>query len=370
MTISKFDWREDKFLELSSNIHVHTIDEEVSKSFDYTFSGKSEVKVRVPHLPAQYQIGLIVGPSGSGKSSILSRLSKEESPVWDNQRSVASHFESVEDVIDKLGASGLNSIPTWLRPYHVLSTGEKFRADLARKIKSGAVIDEFTSVVDRNVAKSASVAISKYIRFNNLTNITLASCHYDIIEWLEPDWVYDTETQLLTVGRLQRRPQIQLDIMACSVQAWNLFRPYHYLNSSIHNSSTCYLASWGHQPVAFMSLMHMTGRDVISAWREHRLVVLPDFQGMGIGNKLSEVIGQRYIDIGKRYYSKTSNPRMGEHRNKSLLWRATANNMKSRPSYLKEGEARGQKGFGISKELQLAHSIRVCYSHEYIGASF
>jgi ABC-type ATPase with predicted acetyltransferase domain len=53
----------------------------------------------------------------------------------------------------------LNSVPSWYKPYQVLSNGEKFRADLARKLKSNTVIDEFTSVVDRTVAKAASVSL-------------------------------------------------------------------------------------------------------------------------------------------------------------------------------------------------------------------
>jgi ABC-type ATPase with predicted acetyltransferase domain len=95
---------------------------------------------------------------------------------------------------------GLNSIPSWYKPYAVLSNGERFRADLARKIEDGAVIDEFTSVVDRNVAKAASVALSKYIRKNNIKNVVLSTCHRDILEWLEPDWVIDTDLGEYTEG--------------------------------------------------------------------------------------------------------------------------------------------------------------------------
>jgi ABC-type ATPase with predicted acetyltransferase domain len=92
-----------------------------------------------------------------------------------------------------MGAVGLNTIPSWYKPYQVLSNGEKFRADVARKLKSNAVIDEFTSVVDRNVAKAASVSLSRYIKNNDIENIVLSTCHRDILEWLEPDWVIDTD---------------------------------------------------------------------------------------------------------------------------------------------------------------------------------
>ena len=71
---------------------------------------------------------------------------------------------------------------------------------MARKIKSNTVIDEYTSVVDRNVAKAASVSLSKYVKNNNLENIVLSTCHHDILDWLEPDWVLDTDTVELLDG--------------------------------------------------------------------------------------------------------------------------------------------------------------------------
>ena len=56
------------------------------------------------------------------------------------------------------------------------------------------LIDEWTSVVNRDVAKSMSFALQRYVRQKNL-KIIIASCHYDIIEWLQPDWVYNLNKQ-------------------------------------------------------------------------------------------------------------------------------------------------------------------------------
>ena len=165
------------------------------KAFDCIFDGTSKFYPwLVPsNIPKQFKIGVIVGSSGSGKSTILKNFGQEEFPEWDTTRSILSHFESPDVAINKLGAVGLNSIPSWYKPYHVLSNGEKFRADLARKLKSNSVIDEFTSVVDRNVAKAASVSLARYIKNNDISNIILSTCHRDILEWLEPDWVIDTD---------------------------------------------------------------------------------------------------------------------------------------------------------------------------------
>ena len=164
-------------------------------AFDCLFDGESKFYPwKLPTLPTKFGIGVIVGSSGSGKTNLLKEFGTEEIPLWDDNKSIISHFETPNDGINKLTAVGLNSIPSWYRPYNVLSNGEKFRADLARKLKSNCVIDEYTSVVDRNVAKAASVSLSKYVKKNNLENVVLSTCHRDILDWLEPDWVMDLDT--------------------------------------------------------------------------------------------------------------------------------------------------------------------------------
>jgi ABC-type ATPase with predicted acetyltransferase domain len=164
------------------------------KAFDCVAGGVSEYYPWAkPEVPESFGIGVIVGSSGSGKSTLLKEFGKEETPTWSKSKPIISHFSNPDDAINKLSAVGLNTVPSWYRPYKVLSNGEQFRVDLARKLKDGAVIDEYTSVVDRNVAKAASVALSRYIKKNDVKNIVLSTCHRDILEWLEPDWVIDTD---------------------------------------------------------------------------------------------------------------------------------------------------------------------------------
>jgi hypothetical protein len=180
---------------LISTVQVDEFIKASEKAFDCAFDGTSKFYPwQLPQIPEQFKIGVIVGSSGSGKSTMLKNFGQEYHPVWNNDKSIVSHFDSPDEAINRLGAVGLNSIPSWYKPYNVLSNGEKFRADLSRRLESGAVIDEFTSVVDRNVAKAASVSISRYIRNNDINNVILSTCHRDIIEWLEPDWVIDTDS--------------------------------------------------------------------------------------------------------------------------------------------------------------------------------
>jgi ABC-type ATPase with predicted acetyltransferase domain len=164
------------------------------KAFDCIFDGVSNFYPweKPKNISEEFSIGVIYGASGSGKSTLLGQFGCPSVQAWDNTKAIVSHFESPDEGINKLSAVGLNSIPSWYKSYDVLSTGEKFRADLSRSIKDNAVIDEFTSVVDRNVAKAASVAISKYIKKNNIKNVVISTCHEDVLDWLEPDWVINT----------------------------------------------------------------------------------------------------------------------------------------------------------------------------------
>lgn len=173
----------------------------VEKAFDCVSNGMIEYYPwDKPNVPESFGIGVIVGSSGSGKSTLLKDFGIESKPEWKYNEPIISHFKNPDDAINRLSAVGLNSVPSWYLPYHVLSNGEQFRADLARKLSDGAVIDEFTSVVDRNVAKAASVALSKYVKKSNIKNLVLSTCHRDVLEWLEPDWVIDTDLGEYTEG--------------------------------------------------------------------------------------------------------------------------------------------------------------------------
>ena len=332
------------------------ITEELSKAFDYNFSGLVKTKIHDFSPPnKQYNIGLLVGPSGSGKTTILQQFNLAEEPSWDTSKSISSHFSSAKDAQDRFSAVGLNSIPTWMKPFHVLSCGEQFRARTARLLKSSTAFDEFTSVVDRKVARSCSYSLQRYIRKENLQNVVFASCHYDIIEWLQPDWVFDTATGVYSSRGCLRRPTIQLQIEPCSYKDWAPFSHHHYLTENINKSARCWLCSWGTNAVGFAASIAYPSGTVKNAFRGHRTVVLPDYQGLGIGVRLSDAIAEIHIQQGKRYFSKTVHPRMGEYRNQAAAWKPTSKNMKARTE-ASNRSSRWELRKGVS------------YSHEYIGS--
>lgn len=306
--------------------------EQVSGMFDVppTERFKETFEVELPGPEEEWSIGCIVGPSGGGKTTIARRAWPDafcEAAPWKPDQAVIDGVggESIKSATHALTSVGLGSPPSWLKPYRVLSNGEQFRCDLARALLNDQpliVFDEFTSVVDRNVARIGSAAVSRAIRSGRLPKRFVAvSCHYDILPWLSPDWTLDMSDRSLARGRL-RRPALRLTVSRVHHSAWRTFRRHHYLNTSLHNSAHCYVAFWENEPVAFCGIMSVIGRK--HRRRISRLVVLPDFQGVGIGGKLMNMLAAKYHSENQRMNITTGHPAMIRSLNKSNIWRAVS----------------------------------------------
>jgi GNAT superfamily N-acetyltransferase len=336
----------------------------VAEAFDYKFTGERIFEGFEKPEVGPFKIGLIVGPSGSGKSLLLKQFGKATDPAWNKKKAIVSQFADSDQALERLTAVGLSSTPSWCSPFHVLSTGEQFRANLARQLETGSIIDEFTSVVDRSVAKAACVGLRRYADKYDVRDIVLASCHYDILDWLRPDWYFDTRDGKLHDGRLLQRPKIKIRVYPCERTAWEVFKKHHYLTSTLATSSDCYVASAdfgdGEVLVGFTSAIPLPSGTLEHAWRGHRLVVLPDFQGLGIGPRLSDVLAQMYVDKGCRFYSRTGHPHLGAYRNREHSgWRETGESGKHRATSRIRAKGKADlSGMGDS---------RICFSHEYVG---
>lgn len=322
-------------------------------------------------LPEQWNIGLIVGPSGCGKTTIAQELfgaNISKSWEWHESKSILDGFPKemgIKDIVDLLSSVGFSSPPSWVRPFHVLSNGEKFRVDMARtlsEMKDLAVVDEFTSVVDRTVAQIGSAAVQKTVRKRNQKLIAV-SCHYDIAEWLEPDWMYEPATNTFTVGRSLRRPKINLTIKRVHTSAWQLFRKHHYLDSNLHTGAKCFVAFYNDIPVAFASVLHFPHPKSPNMKREHRTVTLPDYQGVGIGNQLSAYVGSMVRGLDCRYLSITSHPAMMRSRANSKDWKMIAKPNATTKTL--SGKSLDKEGSGKSGGF----SGRLRATFEYAGAA-
>lgn len=255
----------------------------------------------LPVEDAEWRIGLVVGPSGSGKTSIGRQLwgggyLHKPGQGWPDDAPIIDAISPGGDfnaVTGALSAVGLGSVPSWLRPFGVLSMGEQFRADLARLVCEAperVVVDEFTSVVDRQIAKIGALAFQKAWRRTG-GQAVLLSCHYDIVDWLEPDWVFDTGTGQFSGRGLRRRPPIELDIWQTDGGYWPMFEPHHYLKIPRMIGAKYYVGAVDGEPVSHLAVSTINRGKVAEA-RACRMVVMPEWQGAGVGMRFLNAVCQ------------------------------------------------------------------------------
>jgi GNAT superfamily N-acetyltransferase len=326
-------------------------------------TSRLEWRVCLPLEEKPWHVGLIVGPSGCGKSTIARRLfarqlaEQEKLERWPEGRSLLDAFPSalpIKEVVALLSAVGFSSPPAWLRPFAVLSTGQQVRVRLARLLAEApalAVMDEYSSVVDRTVAQVGSAALARAVR-QRRQQFVAVTCHEDVEDWLQPDWAYRPAEDTFQWRCLQRRPAIALAVGRCRPAAWSLFHAHHYLSGRLAPAAVCFLASWRDRPVAFSAWINAMSS--AGGKREHRTVTLPDYQGVGIGMALSAFCASLWKALGFRAGSTTSHPAFIAARARAPLWRMV------RPPAL--ARSRGEKLPGMQHA-----TTRLTAGFEYIG---
>lgn len=247
---------------VSCPVHETFRVQQVAGMFDVPLAERASETFRadVPGRDEDWRIGAIVGPSGSGKTTIAEKAFGTLRPTGAWRRGCIAVIDDFDEqagtgtIVDALTAVGFSSPPCWVKPYNVLSNGQKFRCELAAALLSRddcVVFDEFTSVVDRTVAKIGSLAVQRAIRrdqFWPAQKFVAVTCHYDVLDWLEPDWVLDMASGQLARGSLWRRPPIEIEIARCHHRAWSLFAAHHYLSRTLNRAARCYLATWNDEP--------------------------------------------------------------------------------------------------------------------------
>ncbi len=265
----------------------------------------------VPPL-GSFHVGVIQGPSGSGKSTTLAKFKPQmrTSHTWQRGVPLMDQLgKTPKEAEAMLFAVALNNIPDWTQPYDRLSTGQKYRADLARtlakrKPRMYLVMDEFGSTLDENSAHAISHRLQKFARRENIS-VVLATNRTSLFPYLRPDWVLNTQacTYALQSPRSWPRPKLKLVFTFVEGEErqrlWAMFRHYHYLAHDLVGHAKVFQVTCNGELCAFQaSKRHFNPATMVHA---HRTVVLPQFQGLGIGTVIHNTIGA-YVASQTRWW--------------------------------------------------------------------
>ena len=279
-----------------------------ANSLDIDVEKKSihHLKIDNINIPDKWNIGLVYGNSGSGKTTMIKHLFGDKifEVKLDEDKPIINQLPedmSYEDCAKMLNGIGLNSVPCWIRPVKTLSNGQRARAEavyLMTQSDDIIFIDEWTSVVDRTVAKAMSLCLYKYAKRNN-KRLVLCSCHVDILEWLNPDWMIDCNKQKFILPESEdfffnKREQLQFEIKEIDRASWKYFSKYHYLSERLPGGKL-YLYGLFHNgnQIGFNCFANYTPyteseklkkRKII--YHSNRTVIHPDYNGLGLGIKL------------------------------------------------------------------------------------
>lgn len=362
---------------LKSDVSKSYLCQRAADSLDIDVEKKSIHHFKVEaDLDTPYKIGLIIGASGSGKTTLAKKIYGNDcfSELLDLSKPIIEQFPShynYDDCAAALSGIGLTSVPCWIRPAYTLSNGQKSRAESALQIASNKdfiILDEWTSVVDRNVAKVMSFCIQKYARKKE-KRIVLLSCHYDVIEWLNPDWIIDCNEQKYidrraAVGTFERTDRLRLDVKQITNESWRYFSKYHYLSENLPGGKNYYFGLFdGEKQIGFQCFATYRPGDMITYF-SNRTVIHPDYAGLGLGILLINETSKEMVKNGFAVRAKFSSTPIFKAMSKNKLWLFT-------------GKSDNLNRINLSKKLSIKNKTRnktlrkktVTYSFKFIWNS-
>jgi energy-coupling factor transporter ATP-binding protein EcfA2 len=294
------------------------------------------ISIKGIDVETEFNVGMIYGASGSGKSSLARHMFGEDAlkPVEiDPTKAVIDQFPedmSYDDRQNLLNSIGLSQVPCWIKPIGLLSNGQQERAKVALNLavkKDLYVFDEWTSVVDRNVAKVMSHAVQKYARRNG-KRVILISCHNDVFEWLNPCFFIDCNTQSYQDRRADRQGYVRSEKLEFTVRevdksTWRNFSKYHYLSDSLPGGIVKFYGLFlGDKQIGFQCFANyvpVRGKKI--TMHSNRTVIHPDYVGFGLGMRIIDITSQLMLDQGYKVMAKYSSTPVFKSMVKNPLWK-------------------------------------------------
>lgn len=158
----------------------------------------------------------------------------------------------------------------------------------------------------------------------------LLTPHYDILDWVKPDWVFDTKTKVFERGLARQRPKIDLQVFKVNQSYWKYFKPHYYLNLPMPPCAEYFIGVVDGELACHVAVAPFF---TSNGYRATRLVTMPEWQGAGVGMKFLEWIAQYHLEgngrCNKKFptYFHTSHPQLCMALRKSKKWVQTSANL-------------------------------------------
>lgn len=344
-----------------------SLDIDVEKKLVHEFSVDVDIE-------SDFSIGLIIGASGSGKTTLAKKIFGEDcfKVEIDVEKPIIDQFDkkySYDECASMLSGIGLTSVPCWIRPVKTLSNGQRARAEAAllmSKNYSIIAIDEWTSVVDRTVAKVMSHCIQKHARKQN-KRIVLMSCHYDVVEWLNPDWIIDCNEQKfinrrsLSCEERKRKEQLRFDIREIDKQSWRYFSKYHYLSEKLPGGRNYIFGLFsGENQIGFQCFSNYVPirKGTTAIYHSNRTVIHPDYAGMGLGILL--------INESSRLMKQNTKFKIMAKFSSTPIYKSMIKNSEWKLREIKRQVGKTKVGGKILRKVCYRENLKM-YSFEYVG---
>lgn len=346
-----------------------SVDLDINKKLHHHFEVTADITTK-------FNIGLILGASGSGKTTLAKKIYGDfNENILDLNKPIIDQFDSnlsYDECANILCGIGLSQIPCWIRPAGTLSNGQRARAEAALLMHSSnknIVIDEWTSVVDRITAKIMSHTLQKHARKYN-REIVVISCHYDIIEWLSPDWIIDCNKQTYENRRelrQERTEKLHFEVRETDKTTWKYFSKFHYLNENIPCGLNYFYGLFHeNNQIGFQAFSNYipirTTENKQPVFHSNRVVIHPDFVGIGLGLKMTNeaaklLKAKLYCEIRARFSSKP----MLMSRIKSSQWELI------RKDYIYQPQKGGSLNRNKNNVVSGSRKDVITYTYKFIG---
>ena len=132
------------------------------------------------------------------------------------------------------------------------------------------------------------------------------------------------------------------------------------MSQDLNKAAKCFVLTMSDKPVAFMAILPFPHGHIKNGFRVSRVVVLPDYQGLGLGFVIIDYFAALYAKDNKTMYIKTSNPALFGAMSKNLdKWHLAGETKKEDLSSdkIKENQMANDMGFRNA----------ITKSYKYIG---